>query len=238
MFSADTQPAVQSRTAEGFKRAYKACEACRRTKGKCELDGDASVCTRCVRERRECVFPLTRSNKRARLADDPPSRRTTQQSRMDMNPTAANDDAGPPPTRAPRVASTSHAPASSAEQGRPGTMPEGTQGTRPGDLHTDVVKTFVTSSTDAMGLLFQAADGNDSDSDTDRDSANVRDGMLPGLSRRLGDDLSDTATSPWMSSEAQLPPQLTKETLAVWNKHRFVVQGWFSAFEAISYLEL
>lgn len=117
-------------------------------------------------------------------------------------------------------------------------MLDGVQHTRPGDLHTDMVKTFVTSSSDAMGLLFQAAEQNDSDSDTDDGARNARETGPASAARRLGEDFSDAATSPWMSTEAQLPPQLTKETLALWNKHRFVVQGWFSAFEAISYIEL
>jgi hypothetical protein len=218
----DSSNADQSRGAGGFKRAYKACEACRRTKNKCEVNGDSVACTRCVRERRECVFPLTRSNKRARRS----SYGTSSSNNVSIAPSARMSQPGP----------TSGTATGSAEHEQRA-MPDRAQQTRPDDLQTEVVKTFVTSSNDAMGLLFQAAEENESDSDTDRDASNGRVGNSMNTFQRR-DDFSDAAASPWISSEAQLPPQLTRETLAVWNKHRFVMQGWFSAFEAISYVEL
>jgi hypothetical protein len=218
----DSSDADQSRGAGGFKRAYKACEACRRTKNKCEVTGDSVACTRCVRERRECVFPLTRSNKRAR--------------RSSFDQSSGNNVSSAPSARMSQSGPISGTAAGSVEHEQRA-MPDRAQQARPDDLQTEVVKTFVTSSNDAMGLLFQAAQ-NDSDSDTDRDAFNGRDGNSMNTFQRRGDDFSDAATSPWISSEAQLPPQLTRETLAVWNKHRFVMQGWFSAFEAISYVEL
>lgn len=52
----------------GFKRTYKACEACRRTKAKCVRDELSQVCFKCKREQRECVFPAARSTKRAKLS--------------------------------------------------------------------------------------------------------------------------------------------------------------------------
>lgn len=245
MPSANNQPPVSldnstsdpSRGAAGFKRAYKACEGCRQTKSRCELTRDSSACARCVRERRECIFPLTRSNKRARHAHDSSIRRPSQpvDPRRNADPSLHDGTS----VRTSHSGSAGDVGDRTGEQAARTPMPgEEPQQTRPADLRTDVVKTFVTSSTDAMGLLFQAAEQNDSDSDTDRDASHVRDGGLRGASRRLGDDFSEAATSPWMSSEAPLPPQLTKETLALWNKHRFVAQGWFSAFEAISYIEL
>lgn len=231
-----TPPTEQLGNARGFKRAYKACEACRRSKSRCELNGDSSVCTRCVRERRECVFPSTRSSKRARRTDGSSGRRRLQQVDKGRQ-RSSNARATPSSPQTSRSRSTGDPATDAGEQDTHGRMPEATQLNRPANLHRGVVQTFVTSSTDAMGLLFQAAEQNDSDSDTDQDATNSGHGHLPASSRRLGDDLSDTA-SPYMSSETQLPPHLTKETLALWNQHRFVLQGWFSAFEAISYLEL
>ena len=54
-----------------YKRAYKACEGCRKAKSKCELQpalSDHPSCIRCHREQRPCVFPLQRSTKRAKAA--------------------------------------------------------------------------------------------------------------------------------------------------------------------------
>lgn len=51
-----------------FKRTYKACENCRITKSKCERV-DGTLCLKCQREQRECVFPPRRSTKRQKLGD-------------------------------------------------------------------------------------------------------------------------------------------------------------------------
>lgn len=99
-----------------------------------------------------------------------------------------------------------------------------------GDLSESLAKTMVTSSKDAMGFLFQAAAQNDVDSRSDDDD-------LTGGPSNPQDALSDAA-SPELYPQAQLPPHVSKETLGLWNKHRFVVQGWYSASEAIAYLQL
>lgn len=49
-----------------FKRAYKACEVCRKNKAKCEIESAATSCLRCQREQKDCVFPAQRSTKRAK----------------------------------------------------------------------------------------------------------------------------------------------------------------------------
>lgn len=53
-----------------YKRAYKACESCRKGKSRCEVDPTLpdTSCIRCRRERRQCVFPAQRSTKRAKTA--------------------------------------------------------------------------------------------------------------------------------------------------------------------------
>src|ERR1700761_1638969 len=56
-----------SRSGTGFKRAYKACSWCRKTKAKCERDESSPSCLKCQREGRECEFPAYRSTKRMKL---------------------------------------------------------------------------------------------------------------------------------------------------------------------------
>ena len=105
-----------------------------------------------------------------------------------------------------------------------------------GDFSDTLAKTVVTSSKDAIGLLFRAAEQSDTDSRSEDDDDNNDDDSAGTFSARW-DGVSET-TSPLMYSGAQLPPQFSEESLALWKRHRFVVQGWFSAVEAISYLQL
>ena len=245
-----------------YKRAYKACEACRRGKSKCELQPTLSdsVCVRCCRERRQCIFPLQRSTKRPRTAKDAGEAlsdplRTDSRSQFDSSSGQASQQASgnrndsstavrngitTPVARSLRTHGDAghhpsprrHPASDNGELHEPAQAPTGPPEQTPGsgDLSETLAKTMVTSSKDAIGLLFQAAHSNDADSKSDEDEpARVVQGSWEGTS---------DAASPLMYSEAQLPPQLSKETVALWNKHRFVVQGWFSAHEAISYLQL
>lgn len=90
------------------------------------------------------------------------------------------------------------------------------------NLQNDVLQTFVTSSSDAIGLLFRAADQNDSDGS---------EGQAMGISPHLAEGQSDGNSMP-------SPAIASNETLSLWAHHRFVRQGWFTPREAISYVEL
>jgi len=92
----------------------------------------------------------------------------------------------------------------------------------PNVLQSDVLQTVVTSSRDAVGLLFRAAEQNDSDSS---DEHTARD---------------DLARENVLGSVCSMPsPALaSNETLSLWQQHRFVRQGWFTSLEAVSYIEL
>lgn len=90
------------------------------------------------------------------------------------------------------------------------------------NLQSDVLRTFVTSSSDAVGLLFKAAEQNNSDSsDEHAESDDIRQNDMPGSVYSM--------PSPALASN---------ETLSLWEQHRFVRQGWFTSREAVSYIEL
>ena len=96
------------------------------------------------------------------------------------------------------------------------------------DLGRDVLQTAVTSSRDAMGLLFKAAaeepDGfHDTDVEGERPRSNTT---------------SPAGTSPDGELRLCLPSEVSPELVDIWTKHRFVRQGWFSPYEAIAYIEL
>lgn len=236
-----------------YKRAYKACEACRRTKRECELQPTVSetTCVRCCRERRTCLFPERRSTKRAKVAQvcqrsqdpmSPHADHRQQQVSASSNgdamigisasfPDAVQPASANPSADQRMAGSPAFGEAQPWQTGLPSDRRARLQSDA-GNFSDNLAKTMVTSSKDAIGLLFQAAEQNESDS-----RSNDEDDDPAGLQLASRDGFSDAA-SPLMYCEAQLPPQLSKETLALWNQHRFVVQGWFSAMEAISYLQL
>lgn len=103
------------------------------------------------------------------------------------------------------------------------TSPEANRDSRQAaDLQSDVLQTFVTSSRDAVGLLFRAAEQNDSDSSDEQS----------GLDNARQENMLGSVYS--MPS----PALASNETLSLWEKHRFVRQGWFTPREAVSYIEL
>jgi len=57
---APKESAVPRRANGEFSRAYYACERCRQRKVKCLISGEPP-CSKCARERRQCVFPRERS---------------------------------------------------------------------------------------------------------------------------------------------------------------------------------
>ncbi|KAK5169338.1 zinc finger transcriptional activator [Saxophila tyrrhenica] len=217
-----------------YKRAYKACEACRKTKSKCELQPalSGSAC---------------RSNKRARGA----KRNIDAATQGDIGAAAPNEVSAPDTACVGEKANAGDGdgrvllnedsnvvldgmPTSDPRQHAPTAQERVTEPPIPGDISNNLAKTMVTSSKDAIGLLFQAADQIDTDSRSDDDD---EDDDSPADHLSASHNGTSDAATPLMHMERRLPPQLSNETIALWNKHRFVVQGWFSAFEAISYFE-
>ena len=86
----------------------------------------------------------------------------------------------------------------------------------------EVLDTLISIPRDALGLLFKAADHATSDSSGESDSPHVsRQYRLSGTPYRMPS------------------PTLTlSDTLRLWEKHRFVRQGWFTSREAVSYCKL
>lgn len=273
-----------------YKRAYKACESCRKTKAKCELDTGATACSKCTREQKDCVFPPHRSTKRVKLSKEPSVSNETAQvyaidnsyrtstnvtiqsvGTNDVNPpintqdleqtdnTMSNNNGNAPsvtpiPTRnasfarssqrkddlSEHNAQTNTAVSGSLDQSQSAQTMSGQQGQDfsgltdleaiPSDiLQRDVMQTFVTNSKDAIGLLFRAAEQIDSE-DSDEQQ---HDGDFLGDGSAAAGSIYNIQ-SPSMPS----PGIASTETLDLWDQHRFVRQGWFTAREAVTYLEL
>jgi hypothetical protein len=95
-----------------------------------------------------------------------------------------------------------------------------------GRLHDQVVQTVVASSSDAVGLLFRAANATDSEGSGEADDQNAPE---------IGFQSSTTATD-IQSPSLNIREPVSADLLDLWNQHRFVRQGWFTAREAVSYV--
>ncbi|KAF7195985.1 Transcriptional activator ARO80 [Pseudocercospora fuligena] len=190
----------------GFRRAYKACEACRRTKSKCEIGPQETSCRRCQRMRADCAFPEQRSQKRRKVShqlttEDDEVQASRPKARSELKARAVNVDS-----------SSSSCEASVAQQL---------------NLEADMVRRTVTTSKDAVGLLFTAAEPHISDSNEDDEES--QDHCVSNAPL----DTVSSAASPMVA----LPKHLSQDTIALWENHRFIRQGWFTAFEAVAYVQ-
>lgn len=202
-------------TQRQYKRSYMACIRCRQTKAKCEISPDSSSCVKCLRERRECVFTAERSTKKRKysLADGGSlghinGRRSTSTTSV-SSPVKAEDVQ--PPRSEPRPS-------------QPNRRETGGSG-----YESDVVRTVVATSHDALGLLFKAVEQQEADEGRNSRSA-------PDLN---GDDSPATVSS--IRGLPITPSTLvasTSRVLDLWRKHRFVKYGWLSAQEAATYVDL
>jgi hypothetical protein len=98
-------------------------------------------------------------------------------------------------------------------------------------IDRDVMDTVVSSSKDALGILFKAAEHQD----TSEDSSVVEENAVPPYQ-------NDSPGSTLLYAPVPLPPSAlskpAQSTLDVWDAFRFVRQGWFTAREAVTYIDL
>ncbi|KAF2016478.1 hypothetical protein BU24DRAFT_202519 [Aaosphaeria arxii CBS 175.79] len=246
---------------EDFKRAYKACINCRQRKAKCILspgpEGDElkPPCQRCRREMRECVFRSERSWVKRRKPGHPANENGSNEDNSTTTVDGTGSGPAPPQyTTSPSVptinrASSDHKPSTSSV---PGLTPVDTprsqdsmlspsshlrriSTSQPVDLANSVMRTVVSSGTDALNLLFEAAHHRDAQESRDQTAHASRSYETPNS----GTSYPHAESSPF-TFKAQ-PVQMSQpspETLKIWTTCRYVQMGWFSAHEAITYVDL
>jgi hypothetical protein len=89
------------------------------------------------------------------------------------------------------------------------------------------METVVSCSKDALGLFFKAAEQQDAD-DLEADQQD----HSPVTPLTNPSTVNFNPLSPVRLSEP------SQEAIDLWNRHRFVRQGWFSAREAVTYIDL
>ncbi|KAF3000878.1 hypothetical protein E8E13_007707 [Curvularia kusanoi] len=253
--AADTSSASKKRThPEDFKRAYKACINCRQRKAKCILgtgpDGGElkPPCQRCKREMRECVFRSERSWVKRRKPGEAREEEEEMTSRPQAQPAGPGPSVSAPahtlPSPAQRSSISGHgftpvqSPYLNGHAHRSDILSPTAQLRRVSssqpDLAHSVMRTVVSSGSDALNLLFEAANHRDA---IDNQEAN---GSQAYETPRSGPSGGYDAGSPFHTFRAQ-PVQMSTpspETLKIWTSCRFVQMGWFSAHEAVTYVDL
>ena len=114
--------------------------------------------------------------------------------------------------------------------------------TQPAGLASSVMRTVVSSGNDALNLLFEAAhhedviDSQEISRQAEGGATNaqtVADGKLYETPRST----IPNVTSPFMAYPVRMS-KASHDVLKVWNFCRFVQMGWFSAEEAVTYVDL
>ncbi|KAH6689912.1 C6 transcription factor [Plectosphaerella plurivora] len=243
------------------KRGYVACDSCRSRKVRCIIDGEPP-CVKCDREHRVCKFDRRPKTTKHR---DPPrwaSRSTAGTSESEPGPAAhQQEDAaeatrlgvGPPSRPAAEVPPMEPSPQAQGTFGHslyPGHTPSGsaasdgwrgqtgqTPQTPNTSLSDKVVSAIVTGSHDALDVL--------------TDAAGLRHRGAAPASERSPRPLTGSAGLPTaVPVESQLAchsgigfhiqtlSEPSEETLDLWDRSRFVRQGFFTGQEAVSYVDL
>ncbi|KAF2443636.1 C6 transcription factor-like protein [Karstenula rhodostoma CBS 690.94] len=225
---------------DDFKRAYKACINCRQRKAKCILDttpeGELKPpCQRCKREMRECVFRSERSWVKRRK---PGEAREFEDHPTEHHDNIPSGTSGAQMSNQHRASISAQAisPHDSVHTRRSDIMSPPAHlrrvSTSQPDLSHSVMRTVVSSGSDALNLLFEAAHHRDALENQARVESQAQD-----TPRSAGPDGQPSSPFTFKAQPVQMS-QPSQETLRVWTTCRFVQMGWFSAHEAVTYVDL
>jgi Fungal Zn(2)-Cys(6) binuclear cluster domain len=215
-----------------FQRAYKACVPCRKRKSRCELSAEdysaGRPCTRCRRELKECVFTAERHTTKRPKLDTNEDASKTPQTQTPGTPTRGSGGMKSPPQPQARLQSIRrhhqmHAP---AEQ------PKLAAQNRDSRLSDPMMRTVLASGSDALNLLFEAANQSGGDLDLTR----VDNGASNSSTTHPTSPNFPVQPRPSVIHSKLVNP--SSDVLEVWNACRFVRMGWFSAEEAVLLVDL
>jgi len=230
---------------DDFKRAYKACINCRQRKAKCILDATPGgelkpPCQRCKREMRECVFRSERSWVKRRK---PGETREEDAEPGTVPDGGAVPDQSPsrPPQRTASFAGHASTPASTPHGRRSDIMSppaalRRVSSSQPNLSHS-VMRTVVSSGSDALNLLFEAANHRDAMENQEQGGSQAYETPTSGTSYGLARDGMPSSPFTFKAQPVQMS-QPSPETLRIWTSCRYVQMGWFSAHEAVTYVDL
>ena len=201
-----------------YQRAYKACMACRKRKAKCDLGSSGQPpCARCRREHRECIFPAERSanpNKRQRVSLHEAEHTRNTPRRYSRNQT--------PPELAPPTGYENGDSSNTMSASPP--LPRIAKKL---GLDDSVMRTVVSRGNEALDILFEAAAHQERNSVSNAQSGQSAIPPPP-----------QTLPVAAIGKQAAILSSASADMLELWSSCRFVRQGWLSAQEAITYIDL
>lgn len=225
-----------SNNTRAFKRSYVACVSCRVRKSRCIIK-DKPPCAKCAREHRECQF-----DHKPRAPKHREAPKWTQQDGSSKESEALATQQQPLPMEL-HQAGTSPQNLDLSLGGYHGlqgevsvptgftTSPNNTNHT----LYDRVRSTIVTGTNDALDILSDAAGqqhsiaGSTPSQQQPQPANNTANGTGPKVVSGGYNGLGFTITALSEPDDA---------CLDMWDKSRFVRQGWFTAQEAVTYLDL
>lgn len=214
-------------TTKQFQRAYQACTPCRKRKAKCDLGVDSSTpCARCRREHRQCVFSAQRGSAKRQKTDNGDRSSSIQQEDQVQNPSQAINDLGRVFVSYGSDSILSAHPSSQVETPQPMLKTK---------LSDPVISTILSSGKDALNILFEAAAHQEELAATAKVSnysplGTHQSHNTPGSLFSSG---TTSAVSNAVNSSHPSP-----DILKTWSYCRFVIAGWLSAEDAITYIDL
>ncbi|KAF2878267.1 hypothetical protein BDV95DRAFT_480394 [Massariosphaeria phaeospora] len=227
---------------DDFKRAYKACINCRNRKAKCILstgpDGGElkPPCQRCKREMRECVFRSERSWVKRRKPGEAAAEKAAAESADPVYENTEFSRPTPPGTHITPPADTPYVQRSEHDILSPRAGLRRVSTSQP-DLASSVMRTVVSSGNDALNLLFEAA--NHRDAIDAREQINSPYETPRSGPSTYGLERDGMPASPFIfRAQPVLMSKPSPETVQLWTSCRYVQMGWFSAHEAITYVDL
>lgn len=235
--SSSCQSAESRRRGSALKRGYVACIPCRTRKVRCVIDNEPP-CAKCAREHRDCDFEAHEKSwkhrepprwagkapREASTANAVALNATTQQrlpsfvppSNEPMSPTVSATSVDRSPTTV-HLSSASNHDTPPVFVHHPNPMPN----TASPSFTEKVVSSMISGPKDALDILFDAANQPPSSRAPN-----------PGQTRLQLEFQSHPIP---VVKQLSQPPD---EDLDLWDKCRFVRQGWFTAQEAVTYVDL
>ncbi|KAL3465073.1 hypothetical protein BJX64DRAFT_285936 [Aspergillus heterothallicus] len=214
-----------------YKRGYVACIGCRTRKVRCVL-GSKPPCAKCQREHRECVFQ--RNDRTGKQREAPKWARSSSNSNRrgsNATPTSREDEEEEERSEQAR---TDHSRRESVAGNDVGDANLGLQGGAEESPLTDpVMSTIFTRPSDALDVLFDAARPGQDEDDRDMNQGHANAGFSAA---GVFGALNLVSKSGLVAVSALSQP--SEEVLDLWDKCRFVRQGWFTGQEAVTYLDL
>lgn len=248
----NTSPGSNNQRAPGYKRGYVACDSCRTRKVRCVL-GSKPPCAKCLREHRDCVFQPQKKTARHRevpnwaqgqsttsksTAPISPASSIQQQTHEQTSTTAAYQSFPIDRSSGPRQR-IDNTPSAVSSRSDHQTAGDGAVPNNDATIPDRVMTMYLTKPSDALGVLFDAAQpsltqGRPRES---RPSQPRLSKTQPQTSRYCNDNTSRIVAESGLVAISDLSPA-SEEVLDLWDRFRFVRQGWFTAQEGVTYLDL